>query len=67
MRHIVWAALPLGKGIILDPFMGSGSTIAAARSLGLEGIGLEVDKAFFKAAKGSIPKLARLEVNIWVP
>ena len=33
LRKIVRAALPLGKGIILDPFMGSGSTIAAASAL----------------------------------
>jgi site-specific DNA-methyltransferase (adenine-specific) len=30
MRQIVRAALPLGVGTILDPFMGAGSTIAAA-------------------------------------
>jgi hypothetical protein len=30
MRHIVRAALPFGIGIVFDPFMGAGSTIAAA-------------------------------------
>jgi DNA modification methylase len=30
MRQIVRASLPLGSGIVLDPFMGAGSTIAAA-------------------------------------
>jgi len=34
MRRLVWASLPLGEGIVLDPFMGSGSTIAAAESVG---------------------------------
>jgi site-specific DNA-methyltransferase (adenine-specific) len=67
MRQIVWAALPLGKGTILDPFMGSGSTVAAAECLGLKSIGLEVDKDFFQLAKGSIPKLARLPVNGRIP
>jgi len=38
LRQIVRAALPLGRGIILDPFMGSGSTIAAASSCGLKSI-----------------------------
>ncbi|MBX9738341.1 MAG: site-specific DNA-methyltransferase, partial [Phycisphaerales bacterium] len=27
MRRLVWAALPLGEGVIVDPFMGSGSTV----------------------------------------
>lgn len=30
MRQIVRASLPLGEGLVLDPFMGAGSTIAAA-------------------------------------
>ena len=35
LRQVVYAALPLGEGIIVDPFMGSGSTVAAAESIGL--------------------------------
>jgi len=31
MRQLVRAALPLGRGVILDPFMGAGSTVAAAK------------------------------------
>ncbi len=34
LRQLVHAALPLGVGIIADPFMGSGSTIAATAALG---------------------------------
>jgi DNA modification methylase len=48
MRQIVRAALPLGAGIVLDPFMGGGSTIAAAVSVGYESIGIEHDRAFFQ-------------------
>jgi len=63
MRQIVWAALPLGKGIILDPFMGSGSTIAAAEHLGLESIGLEINREYFQIAQRAVPRLTELELN----
>jgi site-specific DNA-methyltransferase (adenine-specific) len=60
MRALVRASLPLGKGIVLDPFMGAGSTIAAAKSLGLESVGVELDPKYFTMAKSAIPKLAEL-------
>jgi site-specific DNA-methyltransferase (adenine-specific) len=63
MRQLVAAALPLGKGVILDPFMGGGSTIAAAVAVGYESIGIEQDPAYFKVAGKAIPALARLTLN----
>lgn len=63
MRQVVWAALPLGKGVVLDPFMGSGSTVAAASHLGYQCVGIEIDVEYFKLAKSVIPALAALEVN----
>ena len=59
LRQIVRAALPFGEGIILDPFMGSGSTIAAAAACGLDSIGLEANERYFEMAKKAIPALAR--------
>lgn len=41
LRQIVHTALPLGTGVIADPFAGSGSTIAAAEAVGLSAIGPE--------------------------
>lgn len=58
MRQLVRAALPLGEGVVLDPFMGGGSTIAAAEAVGYESIGIEMDPAYFELAKGAIPSLA---------
>lgn len=58
MRQIVRAALPLGKGAVLDPFMGGGSTIAAAIAVGYESIGIESDALFFSMAVTGIPALA---------
>ena len=63
MRQIVRASLPLGTGIVLDPFMGGGATIAAAISVGYESIGLEHDPSFFEKAATGIPKLAALNGN----
>jgi len=60
MRQLVRAALPLGYGIILDPFMGSGSTIAAAEAVGYMSIGIEKDSAYYSVAKKAIPALSRL-------
>jgi len=63
MRQIVRACLPLGKGVVLDPFMGGGSTIAAAVSNGYESIGIEIDPEFFRGALCAIPSLASLPGN----
>ena len=63
MRQLVRAALPLGSGVILDPFMGGGSTIAAAVHTGYRSIGLESDRQYFRVAERAIPELARLEVD----
>jgi len=60
MRQVVRAALPLGQGTILDPFMGGGATIAAAVAVGYESIGVELDKSYFAATSKAIPKLAAL-------
>lgn len=47
-------------GILLDPFMGSGSTIAACEALGIDSIGVELDEHYFKAVEATIPKLKKL-------
>lgn len=66
MRQLVWASLPLGEGVILDPFMGSGSAVAAAVAVGYHAIGLEKQRVFYEMARKAVPKLALLEVD-WEP
>ncbi|MYA84692.1 MAG: site-specific DNA-methyltransferase [Acidimicrobiaceae bacterium] len=61
MRQLVHASLPLGDGVVLDPFMGSGATIAAAAALGIESIGIEIDAEFYTQAALAIPQLAALD------
>ena len=60
LRQLVWAALPVGRGRILDPFAGSGSTLAAAEALGYESVGIEINEEYFELATRTIPKLAQL-------
>ncbi len=58
LRNIVYAALPLGKGILLDPFSGSGSTIAAAEALGYRAIGLERNEEYFMQSLRAVSRLS---------
>lgn len=62
MRQVVRGVLPLGEGVVLDPFAGSGSTLAAAEAVGYASIGVEKDREFFEIAKSSIPNLAKLKI-----
>jgi len=62
LRRLVHAALPLGKGIVLDPFMGSGSTIAACEAVGVQGIGIERHAEYFQLAKASVQRLQSVQV-----
>jgi site-specific DNA-methyltransferase (adenine-specific) len=63
LRQITYASLPLGTGIIVDPFMGSGSTIAAAEAVGLSCIGIERHSAYFEMSKLTIASLKALAVD----
>lgn len=60
LRQIVRAALPLGEGVILDPFAGSGSTLAAALTQGYSSIGIESDEEYYEMSKKSISALGRI-------
>jgi DNA modification methylase len=62
LRKVVRGVLPLGKGIVLDPFAGSGSTLAAAEAIGYESVGVERDESYFQLAKQALPELAKLKV-----
>jgi DNA modification methylase len=61
LRHVVRAALPLGEGVVLDPFAGSGSTLAAANAIGYSSVGVEADESYVEVARRAIAKLASIE------
>lgn len=60
LRKLVRGVLPLGQGVVLDTFAGSGSTLAAAQAVGYDSIGTERDPGYFRMACESIPKLTAL-------
>ncbi len=60
LRQIVRGVLPLGEGVVLDPFAGSGSTLAAANAVGYKSIGIEKDTRYFELARIAIPRLTHL-------
>jgi DNA modification methylase len=63
LRQIVRAVLPLGEGTVLDPFAGSGSTLAASIAVGYASVGIEADLHYIEMAKRAIVPLSRLRVD----
>lgn len=61
LRRLVRGVLPLGEGVILDPFAGAGSTLAAAEVLGYKSIGIEKDAHYFDVGRTGIRKLVAFE------
>ena len=69
-RHNHPAAFPVGvplrclgmhgrKGLVLDPFLGSGTTLVAARMAGWNGIGIEIDEVYANTARRRIAEVSR--------
>ena len=65
MRYLCRLVTPAG-GVVLDPFMGSGSTLKAAELEGFSGIGIELSPDYIAIAKrriaGDAPLFADVEV-----
>lgn len=53
MEYLIKLITP-PNGVVLDPFMGSGSTGVAAKNLGFDFIGMELDKDYFEIARRRI-------------
>jgi site-specific DNA-methyltransferase (adenine-specific) len=55
MEYLIKLVTPKG-GVVLEPFMGSGSTGIAAKNLGMSFIGIEREEEYFEIAKQRINK-----------
>jgi site-specific DNA-methyltransferase (adenine-specific) len=63
LRQVVRASLPLGIGTVLDPFLGSGSTIAAAEAQGYSSVGVERFAEYFDMSARTIPILSNVSLK----
>jgi len=64
LRRLAFVALPLGCGVVADPFMGSGSTVAACEAVGVPSVGVERFKDYFEMAGKCVPRLAKLASDV---
>jgi site-specific DNA-methyltransferase (adenine-specific) len=56
MEYLIKLVTP-PKGIVLDPFLGSGTTALAAKNLGFNYIGIEKEPEYVKIAEARLNKL----------
>lgn len=54
-----WSLGFLPKGVILDPYMGSGTTLVACQRMGRKGVGIEIDPDYFAIACKRVDEATR--------
>jgi len=60
MKYIIKLLAPPNNPILLDPFCGSGSTLIAAKELGINFIGIEISKEYCEIAE---KRVANAKIN----
>ncbi|MBN1868925.1 site-specific DNA-methyltransferase [Candidatus Sumerlaeota bacterium] len=63
LRRIVWTTLPLGLGIVVDPFAGGGATVAAAAALGYMSVGVERRSDNFAICCNAFARLKEIHIE----
>lgn len=63
LRLLASHILPFDEGMVLDPFAGSGSTLAACLAVDIESAGVEQNVGYYRMAQEVIPRLAKLNVG----
>lgn len=54
LEYLLKLITPPGGGLVLDPFLGSGSTLLAASNLGFDGVGIEKEESYVAIANARI-------------
>ena len=62
LRRVILASTKPGD-VILDPFMGSGTTAAAAREMGRQFIGIEQNATYVAAARDRVQNVAPIDLS----
>ena len=52
----MYSVIQWTSGVVIDPFMGSGTTLVACAKLGRSGIGIELDPDYFDIACERVEK-----------
>lgn len=63
VQHLIREYSKNGAGVILDPFMGSGSTLLAAAELGYDGVGYEVNPFSYFLSKCKLDSYSKQEAD----
>jgi len=61
MVHLMRAVCPGPGAMILDPFMGTGATLAAAKILGNDCVGIELDPLTFEIAEQTVASVNTIQ------
>lgn len=46
LQHVAWLVKWFARGLVVDPFAGSGTTLLAAKNAGLPAVGIEIDERY---------------------
>jgi hypothetical protein len=64
LSHVRWLVNWFARGLVLDPFMGTGTTLVAARHCGLPAIGIEIEERYCDTAARRLEQQAVMDLSL---